>query len=306
MSRCAMPLVLLLLALPFTTPRERQAPAQVTFLPLVRASVAYRIAYVGHISSLSPQQLLLASDASATPVALTTSRIEDVYAPTWSPDGGRIAYLSFSFTYKATTITILPLNGTTPTVLHPQPPPDPTGLAWSPDGTRFAYGVRGDLYVINADGTHLHQVAHTTTSVQSPSWSPDSAWIAFAAVDQRPFYLDIEVVRADGTQRTTLSPGFGGFNNSAPVWSPNGDQIAFSTAGGLALMQRDGSNPRIILSSFAPVITEPSWSPNGARIAFTEGTPGTRSWGISMVTLDGTQITSIACCDTVSPAWAPR
>jgi TolB protein len=298
-------LVLLLLVLPLTKPPERQATAQTTFLPLVRASLAYRIAYVGVTNSSFAQQLLLASDASATPVALTTSG--DVYAPTWSPDGNSIAYISFSFTDTANTITILPLNGNKPTMLHPQPPPNLDGLAWSPDGTRFAYGVGGDLYVINSDGTDLRQVVHTTRSVQSPSWSPDSEWIAFAAYDQRPSYLDIAVVRADGTQRTTLSPGFGGFDNKAPAWSPNGELIAFSSAGQLALMQSDGTNPRVILSRVASTITQPSWSPNGAHIAFSAGTSGYRNWGISMVTLDGTRITSISeCCSNFSPAWAPR
>src|SRR5512142_432761 len=56
-------------------------------------------------------------------------------------------------------------------------------LAWSPDGRRLAYWMRGQIWVMNADGTHKMALAGTpgaplggglpAVAPASPTWSPD-------------------------------------------------------------------------------------------------------------------------------------
>jgi hypothetical protein len=79
------------------------------------------------------------------------------YAPTWSPDGERIAFCGFA--EAGGKIYIMDSQGAAP----PQPivsvsaPPDlqwgSVGLAWSPDGKRIAYEDEGGIWIIDSDGT---------------------------------------------------------------------------------------------------------------------------------------------------------
>jgi len=69
----------------------------------------------------------------------------------------------------------------------------------------------------------------------------------------------------------TRSPGVA---DRYPVWSPNGDKIAwFNDEGGeygLVLADQDGSNSRRIEIADPTFFATPTWSPDGTRLAFTD------------------------------------
>lgn len=80
---------------------------------------------------------------------------------------------------------------------------------------------------------------------------------------------DIYMMNADGTARTHTSEVTG----TEPVWSPNGQQIAFSrsnAAGGLDLykLNADGSSMMRLTNNQFTYSENANWSPNGKRIAF--------------------------------------
>lgn len=111
---------------------------------------------------------------------------------------------------------------------------------WSPDGTRIVTqnlknGV-GQLVVLNADGSHERQITHfpvntpkfspggifpVMSGAVTPAWSPDGAWIAFAANPDGNY--DIYRIRPDGSGLTRithsaqheLSVGWGPMNSGA-------------------------------------------------------------------------------------------
>jgi hypothetical protein len=62
-----------------------------------------------------------------------------------------------------------------------------------------------------------------------------------------------------------------GGNDSGPVWSPNGKQIAYLDRGNLWVMNANGSHATRITHQ-APAYTDsrPTWSPNGRFIAFVQ------------------------------------
>jgi TolB protein len=97
------------------------------------------------------------------------------YGPTWSPGGGRIAFIRV-LGPSNTGVFVADLDGSNLRRVTPR------GIAawepaWSPDGAWIAF-VRDegypnyDLYVVHPDGTGLRRLTRTKTRESSPAWLP--------------------------------------------------------------------------------------------------------------------------------------
>lgn len=126
--------------------------------------------------------------------------------------------------------------------------------AGSPDGSAIAFERDGDLYLMGADGSNVHEIVHAGLT---PSWSPDSTRIVF---DHRP---GVSVVNRDGGSMTHLTAQ--GIN---PVWSPDGTTIAFDIGGEIYVTGLSPGTTRQ-LTSLGGGAADPSWSPDGNSIVFT-------------------------------------
>jgi Tol biopolymer transport system component len=98
------------------------------------------------------------------------------------------------------------------------------------------------------------------------SWSPDGQKLAYSLgdYDSRNIYI-IDLKTRITTQLTKTE------SNDSPVWSPNGDMIAYNkTTGGikssLHLIEPDGSCDIEILKMNDA--RSPTWSPDGEKLAF--------------------------------------
>ena len=93
-----------------------------------------------------------------------------------------------------------------------------------------------------------------------------------------------------------------------PVWSPNGDLIAFvSDEGGAQdvwVARSDGTDARPVTAD-AFVQAAPTWSPDGARIAFATHRDG--EWDVYVTTIAGdvTPLPLPPGADEIDPAWSP-
>jgi TolB protein len=102
------------------------------------------------------------------------------------------------------------------------------------------------------------------------SASTASGLIAFTRAD------GIYVMRADGTGVRPLRKGPAASMAVGLDWSPDGRKLAFSSGGGLWVMDADGKNlarlvaPRDV-DGWEGSAGSPSWSPDGRRIAFSIG-----------------------------------
>ena len=178
--------------------------------------------------------------------------------------------------------------------------------AWSPDGTRIAFqsnrhGTPGnseyEIYVIQADGSHLQRLTLNETADLHPAWSPDGKRLVFSS--DRTGHWEIYVMDADGANVRQLTHD--GRTTARPDWSPDGKKIAFMSNRDakatndwngfeISVMDADGSNVHRLTYN-EQRDARPRWSPDGKLIVFQSGTVGPRQrWSdfeIYIINADG-------------------
>jgi Tol biopolymer transport system component len=138
--------------------------------------------------------------------------------PSWSPDRSRITFTSYRDGNNH--IYVMNADGSGVVRLTSDPTHFDLNPAWSPDGSKIAF-LRDDvIYVMNADGSSQTNLnARGDANEGGLSWSPDGAEIAFGvgACDDSGCYIDIGVVRADGSDGYALTRDHGSLQ---PAWRP--------------------------------------------------------------------------------------
>jgi Tol biopolymer transport system component len=105
------------------------------------------------------------SDGTRRRRVLRTDPEEDVRVAGWSSDGELIlAYYEGVYVVSVATGRVQQLTRDE----------NDWDATWSPDGQRIAFVRRGSIWVVNRDGTQIHQVTHPQGDARhrSPAWSP--------------------------------------------------------------------------------------------------------------------------------------
>jgi Tol biopolymer transport system component len=150
---------------------------------------------------------------------------------------------------------------------------------WSSDGKHIAYTKieRGEwlVHIATIDGREEEEVAIGSLS----DWSPDDSEIVFlsGAFDE-PRRISLLKVRS---RKQTFLP----FPKvpmwvRSPVWSPNGEKIAFAwkpegfEVETIYIMNRDGTEVQQIVAPQGSSASEPAWAPAGNALLYIQADDG--------------------------------
>jgi len=137
----------------------------------------------------------------------------------------------------------------------------------SPDGKKIAAVVRGEIFVLGADGGYARNITRSPWREKSVDWDKDSRNIAYVSDTGANPDLYIAPALGDGPpRRLTDSPG----DENSPLFSPDGKWIAYYRGQReLRLVQPDGQGDRLLAEDdFGGRFAEDfRWSPDAKYIA---------------------------------------
>lgn len=227
--------------------------------------------------------------------------------PKFSPDGKKIAYLSYKDRYPF--LYVLDLSTGKSTALSKS-----VGLnaapAWAPDSQRLAIVLSKDgnteIYMKNADGSGERRITNDRGGDTSPTFDPSGQQIAF--VSDRGGTPQIYVMNADGSNPRRVS--YQGGKAYDPVWSPDGKMIAYvaeQAGDGLEIyvMNADGSNARR-LTDTAGNNESPSWSADSRNVVFASTRGGYEIWAVNVQPPSAQYRIPLGSNRCEGPSWGPR
>lgn len=249
--------------------------------------------------------LYVADADGANPRLMLRSR-EPIFSPTWSPDGSRIAYVTYDVAgrgwMKQMVVYIQDIRSGQRNRIAAWKGIN-SAPAWSPDGSRLALSLSKDgnpeIYILSLYNGTLARVTQDSAIDTEPEWSPDGQWIIFTS--DRSGGPQIYRIPANGGSAQRLT--FQGNYNARARFSPDGTKIALLHGkNGYRIATLDLKSGQMNVLTRTSMDESPSFAPNGSMIIYGSGA------GLAAVSMDGRvqQRISVELSQEVrEPAWSP-
>ncbi|HXQ31356.1 MAG TPA: Tol-Pal system beta propeller repeat protein TolB [Steroidobacteraceae bacterium] len=274
----------------------------------VPGAFATRIAYVNVQGPITARRWrLVIADADGENAQVVLESHEPIMSPAWSPDGARLAYVSFEGKMSAVYVQTLATGARERVSARAGINGAP---AFSPDGRRLALALSQadgnvDVFVLDLATRSMLRVTDDPAIDTEPNWAPDGLSLFFTSDRAgRPQIYRITLAPGERAKRVT----FEGSYNARPRVAPDGKQLAIVTLdqGAYRIAVVDLATGRSRVLSGGHLDEGPSFAPNGQTVLYAARESGRGVLATVAVDSSVTSRISAVDGDVREPAWSPR
>lgn len=272
-----------------------------------KGAFSTRIAYITVDKRKGGQTVhrLQVADADGFDPHTILESTQPLLSPAWSPDGSRLAYVSFEDRNSAIYLQDIRTGQREKIIAGSGINSSP---AFAPDGRRLAVTLSRDgnpeIYVYNIDTRSLTRLTTHPAIDTEANWDPDGRSLVFTS--DRGGGPQVYRVGFDGAKPRRLTHNMGNYN-ARPRLSPDGTRLAMVNGSdkGYRIAVLDLRNNIFELLTDARLDESPSFSPNGSMIIY--ATMGARGTELAAVSTDGRlkQRLALQRGEVREPAWGP-
>lgn len=250
---------------------------------------------------------LVISDADGQNMRNALNSSEPIISVAWSPDGQKIAYVSFED--RKPVVYVHELVSGRRIVLSNERGNN-SAPSWAPDGKSLAVSLSKDgntqIYRVNADGSNLRRLTQGNTIDTEPQFSPDGKFIYFTSdrgSNPQIYRMGADGERGEPARRITFKQPYA----TSPRISPDGKYLAYigGAGGGFKLFLMNLLTGDSIPMTDTSFDESPSFAANGRYILYSTQVGGKKV--LAAVSVDGyvKQILSVPGSDVRQPSWGP-